>query len=96
MNADSNESFRAEISALFDKMKTERDEINLQLHLGKAEARDEWENMEEKWEQFRAKAEVVGDIAADASKDVGAATRILGEELKNGYARIREAIAAQK
>ena len=85
---------KAEIAALLEKLKYERDELKLQIHLAKANAHDEWERMEGKWDTFHDKAAAVGETAADASKDVAAATRILGGELKKGYERIREAIAA--
>jgi hypothetical protein len=95
MATDTTREFKAEVSDLLETLKRERDEIRVQLHLAQAEARDEWERMEKKWENFHGKAAAVGEVAAGASKDVGAAARVLGEELKKGYARIRKAIADQ-
>ena len=92
----SDTDLKAGLVKLLQDLKHERDELNVQMHLAKAEARDEWRRMEEKWKHFHGKATAVGEVAADSSKDVEAATRILGEELKKGYVRIRKAIAAQK
>ena len=95
MSTDTIENFKEECSELLHKLKQERDELNLQMHLAKADAHDEWERLEKKWNHFQGKAATVGDAAAEASKEVGAATRILAEELKHGYQHIREAIAKE-
>ena len=95
MSDDTIEHVKEECSELLGKLKQERDELKLQIHLAKAEAHDEWEHLEDKWKQFQNKAAIVGDAASAVSKDVGAATRILGHEIKRGYQQIREAIAKE-
>ena len=67
-----------------------RDELAVRMHLAKAEARDQWEELEKKWEHFRARLEVVGRAAEESAEDVGDALELLGSELKRGYARIRK------
>jgi hypothetical protein len=67
-----------------------RDELAVRMHLAKAEARDQWEELEKKWEHFRARLEVVGRAAGESAEDVGDALELLGSELKRGYARIRK------
>ena len=95
MSDDTIDRVKEECSELLGKLKQERDELNLQMHLAKAEAHDEWERLEVKWKHFQSKAASVGDVAAETSKDVGAATRILADELKRGYQHIREAIGKE-
>jgi hypothetical protein len=58
-------------------------------YLAKAEAGDEWEKAEKKWEQLKAKTRVLGTEAGDASKDIGAAAKQLVKEIRHGYDRIR-------
>lgn len=70
----------------------QRDELKLQLHLAKAEVRDEWEKAEKKLEQFKNKANIVRHEMEDASGDVFAALKMTAEEIKNGYDRIRKAL----
>jgi uncharacterized coiled-coil DUF342 family protein len=77
---------------LLNTVRRERDEINLQLHLLKAEARDEWAQLEKKYAQFQNKSKTVGAVASGAAGDVGAAARILGEELRAAYLRLRDAL----
>lgn len=68
-------------------LKQRRDELRLKIHLASKEAQDEWEELEEKMEKFssRAKLDKTGEGIGDALGKVG-------EELKLGYQRIRNAI----
>ena len=83
------ESLR-DIEALIEGLKQQRDAIKVQLHLGKAEAKQEWEEMEKKLERLRAKAKVVGNETQHVSQDVFEAAKLLAEEIKRGYDRIRK------
>lgn len=84
--------YKEKFDALADDLKRLRDELQLQVHLGKAEARDEWADLEGKWEQFENKMRAVGEEAGEAAKDVGTALEKLGGELKTGYERIKKAL----
>lgn len=86
------EALRADAAALAARLRTERDELRVQLHLAGAEARAEWERLEPRLAEYEARAARVGEAAGDAARDVGSALGILGEELAAGYARIRAAM----
>ena len=75
------------LSLRFADLKRARDEINLKLHLASLEVKDEWGDLEGKWQSFSERAEV--HRSADG---VGAALGSLGEELKQAYQRIRKAL----
>ena len=77
-----------DIEALIESLKQQRDAIKVQLHLGKVEVKQEWEEMEQKLEHLRAKAQLVGNETQEASRDVFAAAKLLAEEIKLGYERI--------
>ena len=79
-----------ELKGLADRLRQDRDELILQLDLAKMEARDEWEELEGKWQDFTGKMKVVREEAADASGEVREAAKLLAEEVKEGYARIRK------
>jgi chromosome segregation ATPase len=80
---------RSELDRIVRELGTQRDELRLKLHLAKADAKDEWERLEKKWEHLRGKLDVVGREAKDAGKDVLAATRLVAREIKEGYDRVR-------
>lgn len=79
----------SDLDRLVGELQTQRDELKVRLHLAKADAKDEWEKLEKKWEHLRGRLDVVGAEAKDAGKDVLAATRLLAREIKEGYERVR-------
>lgn len=79
-----------DLSKLVDEVQQQRDELRVQLHLAKAEAKEEWEHLEVKWDALRGKAGVVGREAGKAAREVAAALHLAAEELKRGYERIRQ------
>ena len=83
---------RTDLERLADELKEQRDELRLKLHLAKAEARDEFERLEKRWEHVRGKLALIAKEAGAASKDVGEATRLLLHEIKAGYHRVRELV----
>ncbi len=82
------EKLEDEIRELMDDLKKERAELELKIYLAKAEVRDEWEKAERKWQELKARADLLGGEVKDASKDVGKAARSLAQELKHAYKRI--------
>jgi len=79
-----------DVSTLIDDLKQQRDEIRVRLHLAKAEAKEEWERLETKWEHVRGKMGVVGREAGKTAQEVGTALNLAVEELRRGYERVRK------
>lgn len=79
-----------DIEALIEGLQQQRDELKLQIGLAKAEARDEWEQVEKKLQQLRAKTGRIGQETGAASKDVFAAAQLMADEIRRGYERIRK------
>jgi len=67
-----------------------RDEIRLEAHLGKAEAVQELEKLDKKWNAFLEQCKPVVDEAGKTAKNAGAALSLVADELKSGYERIRK------
>ena len=84
---------RDDVRSLFDDLRTQRDELVVKLHLARADARDEWQALEKRWEHLKAKMEVVGHEAGEVAEDVGEAARGVLDELKKGYARLRTLVS---
>ena len=79
-----------DVNSLIDDLKQQRDEIRVRLHLAKAEAKEEWERLETKWEHVRGKMGVVGREAGKTAQEVGTALNLAVEELRRGYERVRK------
>jgi len=75
-----------------EHLRTLRDELKVKIHLGKAEARDRWEELEKDWQHVEGKLKVLGDETRESAKEVGEATEMLVGELKEAYKRLRELI----
>jgi hypothetical protein len=74
---------------VMEKLRQERDELRLKMHLGKAELKEEWEALEHKWEHLEGRMAGVAGEAREASREVGAAFGVLADELGEAYRRIR-------
>lgn len=88
------EMIKEGIEETLDDLKQKREELAVQIKLGSMEARDEWEELEEKmqemeskWHQFQQEAEL-----GETAQGVGTAIKLLGAELKNGYKRLKDAL----
>lgn len=68
-----------------------RDEIKLQLHLAKAEARSQWEELEKKWVLLQSRLTTVKVARDQSAQEVGSALKLLMSELGDGYKRLKEA-----
>jgi uncharacterized coiled-coil DUF342 family protein len=79
-----------ELDDLLEKLKQRRDELNVQLHLGKAEAKELWEQTEGKWQRLRDQLEEIDSETGDIAKDVGAAAMLVADEIRQGYEHLRK------
>ncbi len=85
-------SVKIEFDNLLEKLKSERDEIALKLHLASMEAKEEFEEADKHWETLKIKAAEIADESKETSEEFIAKAKIVGEELKDAYARISKRI----
>ncbi|MEK6202105.1 MAG: hypothetical protein N2A40_06760 [Desulfobulbaceae bacterium] len=83
---------RKDVETFVQKIQQQRDEILLKMHLAKAEVKDEWAVAEKKWEHLKTKTPVVAREGGESMKDVGAAVKLVGEELLRSYERIKKVL----
>lgn len=77
----------SDLDELMADLKQKRDELRVQVNLASKEVKEEWQELEEKMEEFKAKART-----AETGRGISDALGQLGRELKLGYRRIRDAI----
>ena len=70
-----------------------RDELKLQIHLGKAEAKAHWEELETKWTRLQAKIPDLQAAGEESKKEIGQAVKDLMSELVGSYRRLRDVLA---
>jgi len=81
---------RRSIEEIVASLKKERDELALKIHLGKAEARQEWEALEKKIEALNTRAKPFTAAMGETAEGVGASIDLAAEEIKKGLAKIRK------
>ncbi len=67
-----------------------RDELKLKAHLGKADAQEELEKLDRKWDDFLTQYKPMAKEAGKTMESTGEALGLAAEELKAGYERIRK------
>lgn len=80
---------REELGKLEEVLLQQRDELRVKLHLAKADASDEWKELEQKWAEAQVKFDQVRKSAGESVEEIEVAARLLGDEIKKGYERIR-------
>jgi redox-regulated HSP33 family molecular chaperone len=85
-------AIKDDMSETVERLRKERDQLRMKVHLANMEVRDEWEELEEKWELFTSKNKHFYKEIEPALGDVRAALSLLGDELKAGYKKIRDAL----
>ena len=77
------------LDQLLEDLAQTRDELEVQIHLASADARDEFEELGKKWEQLRGRAEGVGKATERAAADVGDALSLVADEIKKATSASR-------
>ena len=83
------EDVKDQITKALEHFKQQRDELHVQLHLAKADAKDEWARLESQWEKIKPKLEAAREEVGKTAGSVGAALGLAIDELKRGYERLR-------
>lgn len=86
-------SLKNEFENLLTKLNTDREELELKLHLAGMEVKQEFEEAEKQWQQIKAKASDIADDSIETSEEFIAKAKIIGEELKDTYQRIAKRLS---
>lgn len=85
-------SGEASAEPMLDRLRRERDELRVRIHLAKLDLRQEWDALECKWDLVKARSGGALREARGAGKEVGTAAGALLGEIREGYKRIRAAL----
>lgn len=81
---------REKLKKMLERLEQERDELKMKLGLAKLEAREEWQEVNEKIQGLRGRLGVLKEEAGDVGEDVGAALDMAADEIREGIARLRK------
>ena len=88
--------YKEELRGIIENLKQERDELNVKMHLAKSDMKDEMQKLEEKWEDLRKRGTRAMEAVDDSAIEVSDTLRNLGEEIKEGYRKLRESMSKLK
>jgi hypothetical protein len=86
----SKDNIKNTYKSIIGTLKEERDELNVKMHLAGMEVRDEWHDVEKKWEHLQSKGHQLSKATGESAHELGDAFAILGDELKETYRRLKK------
>lgn len=86
------EAFSRWLDGELDELRATRDALRIQIHLGKAEARDRWAELEQTFGGFEKRARQATRFAEEPLQRVEEDLRKLADDLREGYRAIRAAL----
>jgi len=80
------------IEETISTLKQQRDKLGLQIHLGAAEAKEEYDAAMQKLDKMSSEFEPVKDAAEESAENVLASLKLVGEEVKTSFDRIKKSL----
>jgi hypothetical protein len=77
------------IEEIISTLKQQRDELDLQMHLGAAEAKEEFDEAMQKLNKMGRDFEPVKDATEESAENVYASLKLVGEEVKASFNRVK-------
>ena len=86
------DEFKDKIEGRIDTLRMQRDELKVQMHLASMELRDEWDKLEHKWAHYSDRTRELKKAMEPTMEDVHCSLAMLGDELSEGYQKIKNAL----
>jgi len=75
-----------------EALRRTRDELRVQVHLARAEAKELWDDLEHKFHDLDRKSRQIARKAEEPAREIGRAAKGLLDEVREGYEHIRKAL----
>ena len=76
-----------------DALRRSRDELRVQIHLGKADAQDRWRELEHKWQDLERRVTTLTEDAREPLHEAREVAEDLADELRRGYRKLKRALS---
>ena len=83
---------RQRTQELISALKQQRDEIALKIHLAESEMKQEWGRLDDKLSELSHRFDPLKDAVGETGGDVWESLKLVAEEIKNGFDRIRKSL----
>ena len=78
------------LEQLITNLKQQRDELAVKVHLGKVEAQQEWEKVNDQLRRLTDEYQPVINAVGETAKGVVSALELAAQEVKSGLDRVRK------
>ena len=83
---------QSKIQQTIHTLKQQRDELALKIHLGAADAKDEFERAKAKLDQMSRQYDPLKKATAESAGSLFASMKLVGEEVRDSFNRIRKSL----
>lgn len=83
------------LEEIIKKLKQERDELKVKMHLASMDAKDDYDRISGKVDQLTDQYEPVKDAVEETAENVFSALGLVADELKEGFQRVRKSITEE-
>lgn len=83
---------KSPIAELISTLKQQRDELAVKIHLGATEAKEEWETATDKLDELTQDYDPLKSAVAESAENVTESMKLVAEEVKNSFDRIRKSL----
>lgn len=80
------------VKDMIDKLEQQRDELAVQVHLGAAEAKEDFDEAKEKLDKMTQEFEPLKGAVKESAGNVLSSLELVGEELLASFDRIRKSL----
>jgi len=80
------------IGELISTLKQQRDELAVKIHLGAAEAKEEWENATDKLDELTQDYDPLKHAVSESAESVTESMKLVAEEVMTSFDRIRKSL----
>lgn len=81
-------TFEERLHTDVEKLRQRRDELRVQVDLGKMDAKDAWHDVEKRWQHLEEKLRIIASESKGASGNVAEAAGLLIDEIRDGFAKV--------
>ncbi|MFC1759673.1 hypothetical protein ACFL2H_13050 [Planctomycetota bacterium] len=83
------------LEKIISGLKQQRDEIALKIHLGKEDAKDEWDKVQGKFTKLADDFEPVRGAVEESASGIFASLKLVAGEVKESFDRIYDAVVPE-
>ena len=79
-----------DIEVFWEQLKQQRYELHVRVQIAKAELKEEWVVLEEKWQNAEKQLHQLQDDAIESTSEMKQSAHIIMEEISTAYKHIKE------